>query len=707
MGRKPNPLILEYFVRGPKLNDNSNRYPHTCKQCGESFPKGRIDSLTTHITKKCPAISESDRMRACLELHGITHARAPPDRPPTDVQPNGQPVDIASLPQGWSALETLAEASRQVDLNENNRGQNVQVGHDPANPANGQQPVVDRFELREQFTLDHAPVNYDAKSQHGNRGVAQASLPGPELSPEERLQAFLPGNASSPDVSNISVAVAAAARLNSSLLDPQLVNENPSPTPPPTVEISPPADVSPTSATAHDASISQPWGEMTYLATASPVSIANEHPPAPIQMSRGGIRMDTSDGQLNGRPRHARSRFTAARRKEVQEVRKIGACIRCRILRKNCGKGTPCDTCRKVLAPRVWRTGCVRTRLQEQIDLYSAGVQVVLSQNRINLLKGQLEMMNNGTVIEVSHFPETENSIVLEALVALLDPTEAQAEVRQSKEPFHQVIMIDQDAQDVPAKVEAYMRDVFHLFIERESSSFMKVTLELAIQQLAEQEDDLLRKSLELWGLVECIDRERQWNIVEKPGAEGESPRSIKEVQSQNDADIYTMICMQLNAAAERKANVTSRALLSGMHRVLQDSKVKITFKIFLTALIFLNCVEKSTWAFKAWEQDHLRPGWPLEKDPSVFTQQSSNLAGLLKMLLAIRKALPLTSRDSTGKLVTSDPDPMVIEYFQKLDLDYDTIQERQEGSQFDPADSRSLELMFCSHLLLPLAPHV
>ncbi|KAH8735607.1 hypothetical protein BGZ61DRAFT_502441 [Ilyonectria robusta] len=704
MGRKPNPLILEYFVRGPKLNDNSNRYPHTCKQCGENFPKGRIDSLTTHITKKCPAISESDRMRACLELHGITSTRAAPDRPPPDAQANGQATDIPNLPQGWSALETLAEASRQVDLNENNRSQSVQGGHDPADPANGQH-VGDRFELQEQFTLDNPPVSYENRVQQNNRGVVPTTLPGPELSAEERLQAFLPGNESSPDVSNISVAVAAAARLNPSLLDPQLVSDNPSSTPPPTVDISPPAEDSPGATTAPDANISQPWGEMTYLTAASPVPMVNEHPPVPIQMNRGGIRMDTGDGPFSGRPRHSRSRFTAARRKEVQEVRKIGACIRCRILRKNCGKGTPCDTCRKVLAPRVWRTGCVRTRLHEQLDLYSAGVQVVLSQNRINLLKSQLQLVNNGYVIEVSHFPETGKAIVLEALVALLEPSEAQAATRQSKDPFHRVIMIDQDTEDIPGKVETYMRDVFQHFIEREPSRFMRVTLEIALQQLAEGEDDLLRKALELWGLVESIDLERQWNIMEKSSTEGEEPRRIKEAQSENDIDIYTMICMQLNAAAERKANNTSKSLLSGMHRVLQDSKVKISFKVFLTAVIFLNCVEKSTWAFKAWEQDHLRPGWPLERDPSVFTQQGGNLAGLLKMLLAIRKALPQTMRDEAGKLVTSEQDPVVVNYFQSLDLDYNTIQARQEGSQFSPADSRSLELTFCSHLLLPNSP--
>ncbi|KAF5243669.1 hypothetical protein FAUST_2752 [Fusarium austroamericanum] len=704
MGRKPNPLILEYFVRGPKLNDNSNRYPHTCKQCGENFPKGRIDSLTTHITKKCPAIPESDRMRACLELHGITNARAPAERPPPETQPNGQSVDVPNLPQGWSALETLAEASRQVNLSENNRAQSVQASADPSDPVNTQH-VSDRFELHEQFTLDNPPVSYETRSQQGNRGVIQQPLPGTELSPEERLQALLPNSDASPDVSNISVAVAATARLNPSLLDPQLVDENGSATPPPTMEIPATIETSPSAATAPDNGISQPWGEMTYLTTASPAPLVHEHPPPPIQMTRGGIRMDTSDGQLNGRPRHARSRFTAARRKEVQEVRKIGACIRCRILRKNCGKGTPCDTCRKVLAPRVWRTGCVRTRLQEQLDLYSAGVQVVLSQNRINLLKNQLNMAHDGTVIEVSHFPETGKVIVLEAMVALLEPSDTLAEIRGSKESFIQVIMIDQDKEDVPGKVEAYMRDVFQLFIDREPSKFMRVTLDLALQQLQESEDDLLRKSLELWGLVESIDRERQWNVVERPANENEEPRRIQEAKSENDADIYTTLCMQLNAAAERKANNTSKALLSGMHRVLQDSKVKVNFKMYLTAVIFLNCLEKSTWAFKAWEQDHLRPGWPLERDPSVFTQQGDNLARLLKMLLAIRKALPQTLRGEAGKLITSEQDPVIGAYFQSIDLDYDTILSRQEGSPFSPADSRSLEMMFCSHLLITNSP--
>ncbi|KAM4056626.1 putative zn 2cys6 transcription factor protein [Hirsutella rhossiliensis] len=727
MGRKPNPLILEYFERGPKLNDNSNRYPHTCKLCGEIFPKGRIDSLTAHITKRCPAISESERMRACLELHGIAHARTAAERHQQVVgrESASAAPSSSTLPQEWSALETLAEASRQVDLNENSRSPNSHNAHNPSTANSAQSDY--RFDVQGHYTLDNPPVTYDMNTHDSQQteeaapdaepAVAPAPTPPPpaDLTPEERLQALLPVSDDSPDNPNISVAFAAAARLNSAFFDPQLISHDhssasPPPSEAPAVSHEAPEDLhaapeatqtaSPTPI--GDTGVSQPWGEMTYLTTTSPAPAVhnNPPPPAPLPQIRGGVRMDTSGPMFNGRSRHFRSKFTPARRQEVKEVRKLGACIRCRILRKICSKGTPCDTCRKVLAPRVWMTGCVRSRLHEQLDLYSAGVQVVLSQNRINLHKDQLQLTDVDSVVEVSHFPDTGRHISLPTLAVLLEPGESPEADAENK--VYQVIMINQDKEDVPGKVDAYVRDVLELFVEREPSRFMRVTLETAMQQLAEGEDELLRKALELWGLVESIDRERQWTIVERPAGEGQKPRSIKEAQDENDVDIYTMICMQLNAAAERKANGTSKALLNLMDRLLADSKTKAGFRIYLTSLILLNCVEKSTWAFKAWEQDHLRPGWPLERDPGAFTQQGGHLAALFKMLLSIRRALPQTMRADDGKLATLDPDPVIVNYFQSLDMEYDTIQTRQRGSEFSPADSRSLELMFCSHLLLP-----
>jgi hypothetical protein len=698
MGRKPNPLILEYFVRGPKLNDSSNRYPHTCKQCGENFPKGRIDSLTTHITKKCPAISDSDRMRACLELHGLTNPQYPANHihQPGDGLEQGQGlVQVPDLPQGWSALETLAEASRQVDLNENNRIQTAQpteslLNPNPSSPTTTDLNPADRFEVQEQFTLDNPPISFDSRPHNEIQGqfatyrhvpysstpncslaaLPETTPPPADLTPEERLQALLP-QTTSPDATNLSVAVAAAARLNSSFLDTDVSSENaplalPAP-PPPAAEHAPDTNLV---ASIPSSQSSQPWGELMYLANTSSISFLNEHPAPPMPLNRGGVRMDTSDTMFNPRARHARARFSQSRRREVQEVRKIGACIRCRILRKNCGKGSPCDTCRKVLSPRVWKTGCVRTKLHDMLDLYSAGVQVVLSQNRINLLKGQLEPFNNGATVELTHFPEGSLCISAPTLVALLNPSESQAEARGNKEPFPQVIMIDQDADDIPRRVTEYMRSALPLLIEREPSKFARLTLETAQRELEKDEEEVLTKALELWGLVEIIDRERQWSIIEKPGPEDEADRPIEESNGGNEADIYTMVCMQINAAAERRANSVSKDILSLMQRLLQDSKTRIGFRMFLTAIILLNCVEKSTWAFKAWEQDHLRPGWPLEREPSAYTEQGNNLAGLLKMMLSIRKAIPQTEKDENGKLVATDEDETIVQYFDSLDLD-------------------------------------
>lgn len=35
MGRRPNIIVAEFFSRGAKLEDASNRYQHTCRRCGE------------------------------------------------------------------------------------------------------------------------------------------------------------------------------------------------------------------------------------------------------------------------------------------------------------------------------------------------------------------------------------------------------------------------------------------------------------------------------------------------------------------------------------------------------------------------------------------------------------------------------------------------------------------------------------------------
>jgi hypothetical protein len=183
MGRKPNPIVVDHFTRGEKHNDNSNRYPQTCKHCGEHFHRGRPESLMTHITKKCPAISDADRLHACIMQSGIQDkAISYHPAPATNSHANGIAAAALQVGQSWSALETLAEASRQVDMSEKggNRDATNALASSPANPAYGSAS----FELQEQFTLDNPPTSVDGRSAKEKNG--KPPLPPDDVGPYRR-----------------------------------------------------------------------------------------------------------------------------------------------------------------------------------------------------------------------------------------------------------------------------------------------------------------------------------------------------------------------------------------------------------------------------------------------------------------------------------------------------------------------------------------
>jgi len=347
----------------------------------------------------------------------------------------------------------------------------------------------------------------------------------------------------------------------------------------------------------------------------------------------------------------------------------MGACSRCRILRKTCDKGSPCSACEKVISPRVWNAGCIRDKLSDHVQLYSAGVQIVVSQKRCQELRDQLNPTNKGAVVEISQFPELGSGIVAPILEYSVGPVPGPAGTSR------QIVMIDVDKDDLPQKLEEYMREVLTMLVQHERSTFARVLLETAIQERAKTDDKLLELALELWGLVEIIDRENEWQISEKPQvADGQSDR-VMPPQSPTLPDpplnVYSVMTQQLSAAAERKASTTSKVLLDKMNRDLHDSKTKVGFPMFLSALILLNCIEKTAWTFLAWETDSIRPNWPLEKDPASFTRDLSRVAENLKTLLVMRKVLPQTEKSEPhGTIAAVDAPEAMHFFFHRLGLD-------------------------------------
>ena len=127
MGRRPHPLITEFYIRGAKVCDTSNRYDHTCRKCGEHVPKGRIENLQAHLTKHCTALNKFERVKILLRFHDLARPNVNPNIDPNWVEPEDLTAGTAPTPahatsaaaeeQDFDALNVLAEASRQVGDN--------------------------------------------------------------------------------------------------------------------------------------------------------------------------------------------------------------------------------------------------------------------------------------------------------------------------------------------------------------------------------------------------------------------------------------------------------------------------------------------------------------------------------------------------------------------------------------------------------------
>jgi hypothetical protein len=89
------PLMAEFFDRGPKLTDQSNRYEQTCKRCKEHLIRGRTEAMIAHLTKKCPNVTRQEKAVIILRLHDI----ATPDIPIT----NGLIFEPAQLSATFAA----------------------------------------------------------------------------------------------------------------------------------------------------------------------------------------------------------------------------------------------------------------------------------------------------------------------------------------------------------------------------------------------------------------------------------------------------------------------------------------------------------------------------------------------------------------------------------------------------------------------------
>ena len=482
-----------------------------------------------------------------------------------------------------------------------------------------------------------------------------------------------------------SMAAAAAARYVPSMVDPQLLadDQNMSETKPVAQELHEGDTVM--SDNFYNSSHEQqsPWQTFEGMASMYPEpehveqnidSPAPARAPSYPRLAMVPIATEFATELGNGEKsikQRVRGKFTTERRKEVQSVRKSGACVRCRMLRKTCSLGDPCDTCKAVDQPRLWKNACIRTKLAENFELYSCGLHVVLAHNGVKNLKERAAFHATPYQIEASHFPVPETTIYasFNALEAQ-QPNEGNIDPGLSGDFVSGTLRVLDDNDDISLKLDAYLKRMVSRYIEKEPSHFMQTTLRLAQNLALEKQDHLLSDAIELWATVHIfVASELRWTFSEKIDNDG-PPGSGPKIS--NDEAVSHLLDLQINAAAEKKASQLCKEVLSNLEKRLLRRDPDSFFETFLIALIILNCVEKSTWLFTYWQQDNFKGSWPLSKEQETYISQGEKTINHLIMLLRYRNAPPKTRSRAEDGLLVVDPTPdneKAVNYFAELNM--------------------------------------
>jgi hypothetical protein len=467
----------------------------------------------------------------------------------------------------------------------------------------------------------------------------------------------------------------------------------------------------------------------------------------------------TTDFSMNQKPSKpkVRGRFSDTRRKEVQEVRKRGACIRCRMLKKPCSGENPCSTCQNVESARLWKQPCIRTRIAEEFGLYSAGLHSVLAYHATNQAKGQIRLDQTPGRIEATHFPETGTFVTFTPLKCQqtqpaqttdIDPAIFGGVASPDLE------LIDSD-DDVSGKLDHYIKKMGGHFSDAEDSVFMKTTLATAKSVTSSSQDGLLPKALELWNLTRILTSKNfGWHLFSNPSLPPTmAPSSLEPadledavrtpITSIEHATSYDLITMQLMGATEKRAACLARIVMNDLERRLLQRQQANPFETFLVAVILLACVERMCWLFRTWEaqpptgtdesskqsstldddlasalhttsspsapthefglQPSRNPRWPLDKTPSSFHQQGERFSDILNMLLKMRGVPPKpTPQGHNGVLAvwTEDgADDKVQGWYEGIGVTGQMLDEKRDA-RFVGRDAREWEFRFVGKII-------
>jgi hypothetical protein len=363
----------------------------------------------------------------------------------------------------------------------------------------------------------------------------------------------------------------------------------------------------------------------------------------------------------------ARGKFTDIRRKEVSEIRKRGACLRCRMLKKPCSEGTPCSTCANVESARLWKGQCIRTRLADELSLYNTHLFHARAdlENPL-LLQGTIGQAST-SYLEV----EARTSGVAVPSLALLAKSHSNAHTSEGR----LWSIADQDG--LMRSLEMYVETIAPVRAEVESTSFMRATLQSALvlsENAAESpnntggvtsrscynlRNELLALAVKLWTATDLLTTENAFHVKitdnNRQGDTVEANRLNVRKDTPPKPLEYDLGKHQLYVALEQLCSSLAKNVVTELERRLLQRQQVSRFATFLSAVLLLRCVERMTAFFETLQAEGKT--WPLDHTAKRLSQQGEHFAQLLITLLRMRNLPPKLTILSDGTLGTMQDD--------------------------------------------------
>ncbi|WPG99660.1 Hypothetical protein R9X50_00247900 [Acrodontium crateriforme] len=705
MGRRPNRLVVEFFHRGPKLDDSSNRYEHTCKRCGERFPKGRMDALIGHLIRRCPNVSLDDRQLVFEQLHQkserkchVTTAQFHNDplqlsNAPVTLHNDDNILDFFQQQEQQSALDTLAEVSRRhldYSAQRGQREQDTDNPHDDSGQAIAEQALLAHLRQAGMGNSDppalYTPAADTRRTEQNGHGLRHGES---QLHPRPLASTSAMYTAGPPRQHPDNSDAVRDSFTTSTHLDPQLGR----------IEAQIAAHLRPSfhATDAQQAIPSTAQGEFTWTST-SPTGV---QPFAGF--SSPSTNCDPAFGVLqNAAKPKGRNRFSVSRRKEVETIRKSGACMRCRMLKKPCSEGTPCLTCQKVDSARVWKATCIRTKLAEVFGLWSTELFHSLAELKVSVAIKGLHQTKLVGRIEARLCTQSASALSF----ACVRFTDQPLSDKTPKEQHNDLLLLN-ESRDEDDKIESYMLQIAIAYTEKETSPLLKATMQQAQGLVQEEvhvaatqsqkqsgrtcynlETRLVSTAVELWAMTRVLtsphDVDLHLQYIDARSSENmlsSNQLSTSATNIEEGTRSHDLIKHQLFALLESRCSKLSKKIMNELERrILQRQQVS-KFGTIVSAGIFLNCVERLTGLFRSFDLSRdefqqndgvtnqfptkagwgrtpwpdllsITSNWSLSNPPPHYWNQGEYFASLLTTLLRMRAFLPKFMTGQDGALL-------------------------------------------------------